>query len=77
MADTLAAMSMEQERRALEVDPVYAPLLLGVTNRPKSSLGRLVSNVVDIGAGIEVDVAATNKFLSQLLAFYRLAISFA
>ncbi len=76
-ADTLAALSMEQERRQLVADPAYAPRLLGITNRPESSLGRLVSDVVDIGAGIEVGVAATKTFLGQLLAFYGLAIAFA
>jgi glucosamine--fructose-6-phosphate aminotransferase (isomerizing) len=76
-ADTLAALAMEQERRRLVADPAYAPRLLGITNRPESSLGRLVSDVVDIGAGIEVGVAATKTFLGQLLAFYGLAIAFA
>ncbi len=51
--------------------------LLGITNQPESSLGRLVSDVVDIGAGIEVGVAATKTFLGQLLAFYGLTIAFA
>ncbi|MEB3307612.1 MAG: glutamine--fructose-6-phosphate transaminase (isomerizing) [Cyanobacteriota bacterium] len=76
-ADTLAALVMERERRQLLPDPSYAPRLLGITNRPESSLGRLVSDVVDIGAGIEVGVAATKTFLGQLLAFYGLAIAFA
>jgi glucosamine--fructose-6-phosphate aminotransferase (isomerizing) len=76
-ADTLAALAMEQERRQLVADPAYAPRLLGITNRPESSLGRLVSDVVDIGAGIEVGVAATKTFLGQLLEFYGLAIAFA
>jgi glucosamine--fructose-6-phosphate aminotransferase (isomerizing) len=76
-ADTLAALAMEQERRQLVADPRYAPRLLGITNRPESSLGRLVRDVVDIGAGIEVGVAATKTFLGQLLAFYGLAIAFA
>ncbi len=76
-ADTLAALAMEQERRQLVAAPAYAPRLLGITNRPESSLGRLVSDVVDIGAGIEVGVAATKTFLGQLLAFYGLAIAFA
>jgi glucosamine--fructose-6-phosphate aminotransferase (isomerizing) len=76
-ADTLAALAMEQERRQLVADPAYAPRLLGITNRPESSLGRLVRDVVDIGAGIEVGVAATKTFLGQLLAFYGLAIAFA
>ena len=76
-ADTLAALAMEQERRQLLADPAYAPRLLGITNRPESSLGRLVPHILDIGAGIEVGVAATKTFLGQLLAFYGLAIAFA
>ncbi|MEI8250941.1 MAG: glutamine--fructose-6-phosphate transaminase (isomerizing) [Synechococcus sp. ELA057] len=76
-ADTLAALAMEQERRQLVADPAYAPRMLGVTNRPESSLGRLVPHILDIGAGIEVGVAATKTFLGQLLAFYGLALAFA
>jgi glucosamine--fructose-6-phosphate aminotransferase (isomerizing) len=76
-ADTLAALAMEQERRHQAADPAYAPRLLGITNRPESSLGRLVDQILDIGAGIEVGVAATKTFLGQLLAFYALAIAFA
>jgi glucosamine--fructose-6-phosphate aminotransferase (isomerizing) len=76
-ADTLAALAMEQERRRAMADPAYAPRLLGITNRPESSLGRLVDQILDIGAGIEVGVAATKTFLGQLLAFYGLALAFA
>ena len=76
-ADTLAALAMEQERRQLIADPAFAPLSLGITNRPESSLGRLVPHLLDIGAGIEVGVAATKTFLGQLLAFYGLALAFA
>ena len=76
-ADTLAALQMEQKRRELIADPAFAPRLLGITNRPESSLGRLVPHLLDIGAGIEVGVAATKTFLGQLLAFYGLALSFA
>jgi glucosamine--fructose-6-phosphate aminotransferase (isomerizing) len=76
-ADTLAALAMEQERRELMADPGFAPRLLGITNRPESSLGRMVPHILDIGAGIEVGVAATKTFLGQLLAFYGLAIAFA
>ena len=76
-ADTLAALAMEQERRLAVADPAFAPRLLGITNRPESSLGRLVDQILDIGAGIEVGVAATKTFLGQLLAFYALAIAFA
>ena len=76
-ADTLAALAMEQERRQLLADPAYAPRLLGITNRPESSLARMVDHILDIGAGIEVGVAATKTFLGQLLAFYGLALAFA
>jgi glucosamine--fructose-6-phosphate aminotransferase (isomerizing) len=76
-ADTLAALAMEQERRSNLADPSQAPRLLGITNRPESSLGRLVPHILDIGAGIEVGVAATKTFLGQLLAFYGLTLAFA
>ncbi|MFN6134380.1 MAG: glutamine--fructose-6-phosphate transaminase (isomerizing), partial [Synechococcaceae cyanobacterium] len=76
-ADTLAALAMEQERRLAVADPAYHPKLLGITNRPESSLARLVPHILDIGAGIEVGVAATKTFLGQLLAFYGLSIAFA
>jgi glucosamine--fructose-6-phosphate aminotransferase (isomerizing) len=76
-ADTLAALAMEQERRRRLADPAMAPRLLGITNRPESSLGRMVDQVLDIGAGIEVGVAATKTFLGQLLAFYGLAVALA
>jgi glucosamine--fructose-6-phosphate aminotransferase (isomerizing) len=76
-ADTLAALAMERDRRQLVADPAYAPRLLGITNRPESSLGRMVDQVLDIGAGIEVGVAATKTFMGQLLAFYGLALAFA
>ena len=76
-ADTLAALAMEQDRRQLVADPAFAPRLLGITNRPESSLGRMVDQVLDIGAGIEVGVAATKTFLGQLLSFYGLALAFA
>jgi glucosamine--fructose-6-phosphate aminotransferase (isomerizing) len=36
-----------------------------------------VDQILDIGAGIEVGVAATKTFLGQLLAFYGLALAFA
>ena len=76
-ADTLAALAMEAERRRAHGDPAFAPRQLGVTNRPESSLSRQVTHILDIGAGIEVGVAATKTFLGQLLAFYGLAMAFA
>ena len=76
-ADTLAALAMDAQRREAHPDLAYAPRQLGVTNRPESSLARQVPHILDIGAGIEVGVAATKTFLGQLLAFYGLALAFA
>ncbi|MEC9029324.1 MAG: glutamine--fructose-6-phosphate transaminase (isomerizing), partial [Cyanobacteriota bacterium] len=76
-ADTLAALTMDAQRRQAHGEPAFAPRQLGVTNRPESSLTRQVPYILDIGAGIEVGVAATKTFLGQLLAFYGLALAFA
>ncbi len=76
-ADTLAALEMEVNRRNAYGDPSYSPRLLGITNRPESSLARQVPNILDIGAGIEIGVAATKTFIGQMLAFYGLALNFA
>ena len=76
-ADTLAALAMEEKRREEYGDLAFNSKQLGITNRPESSLSRQVSNILDIGAGIEIGVAATKTFLGQLLAFYGLAIAFA
>ncbi|MEM6253685.1 MAG: glutamine--fructose-6-phosphate transaminase (isomerizing) [Cyanobacteria bacterium P01_D01_bin.156] len=76
-ADTLAALEMEQTRRAAANQPAFAPRMLGITNRPESSLGRLVPNVVATHAGIEIGVAATKTFVAQLMAFYFLALELA
>tara|TARA_Y100001968_G_scaffold332367_1_gene390278 strand:- start:3283 stop:5190 length:1908 start_codon:yes stop_codon:yes gene_type:complete len=77
-ADTLAALTMEEKRReAYGKTSPYASKFLGITNRLESSLGRQVNNIIDIGAGVEVGVAATKTFLGQLLSFYALTITFA
>jgi len=76
-ADTLAALAMEAERRRAHADHAFGSRQLGITNRPESSLARQVEHILDIGAGIEVGVAATKTFLGQLLAFYALALAFA
>jgi glutamine---fructose-6-phosphate transaminase (isomerizing) len=75
-ADTLAALEMEQKRRS-ELLPQYQARLLGITNRPESSLGILVPNIIDTHAGIEIGVAATKTFVTQLIAFYCLALDLA
>jgi glutamine---fructose-6-phosphate transaminase (isomerizing) len=80
-ADTLAALDMEQTRRAQHVaqgaDAQYAPRMLGITNRADSSLSRLVPHIVDTHAGIEIGVAATKTFVAQLMAFYFLSLELA
>jgi len=72
-ADTLAALAMEKERRET-LDLKYQARLLGITNRPESSLGHLVPNIIDTHAGIEIGVAATKTFVAQVIAFYALSI---
>ncbi len=76
-ADTLAAIEMEQTRRTESGNQQLAPRMLGITNRPESSLGRLIPNIVATHAGIEIGVAATKTFVAQLMAFYFLALELA
>jgi glucosamine--fructose-6-phosphate aminotransferase (isomerizing) len=71
-ADTLAALSLAASRQL-----TGTPWLLGITNRPESSLGRLVPYVIDTRAGIEIGVAATKTFVAQVVAFYLLAFDLA
>lgn len=75
-ADTLAALEMEKERRK-EQEPKFQARLLGITNRPESSLGRMVPNIINTLAGIEIGVAATKTFVAQVMAFYALALDLA
>ncbi len=75
-ADTLAALAMEQQRRAGKPKN-YAAKLLGITNRTESSIANVVHQVIDIRAGIEIGVAATKTFVSQVMAFYFLALDVA
>ncbi len=90
-ADTLAALAMEKERRQGK-ESKYQARLLGITNRPESSLGHMVPHIIntlagiEIGvvphiintlAGIEIGVAATKTFVAQLMAFYALALDLA
>ena len=75
-ADTLAALDMDKTRRAGESGALRSRLL-GITNRPESSLGEMVDRVIDTQAGIEIGVAATKTFIAQLMAFYFLSIDLA
>ncbi|WP_414566212.1 MULTISPECIES: glutamine--fructose-6-phosphate transaminase (isomerizing) [unclassified Anabaena] len=75
-ADTLAALGMEKERRQGK-EAKYQARLLGITNRPESSLGLMVPHLINTLAGIEIGVAATKTFIAQLMAFYALALDLA
>jgi len=75
-ADTLAALAMEQQRRFSQL-PKLQPRLLGITNRPESTLAQMVPNIIDTHAGVEIGVAATKTFVAQLMAFYCLALDLA
>lgn len=75
-ADTLAALGMEKERRQGK-EPKYQARLLGITNRPESTLGQMVGNMINTHGGIEIGVAATKTFIAQLMAFYGLALDLA
>ncbi len=75
-ADTIAAISMEIKRRSSIEDTNFKPNLIAITNRNESSIGRLIPNIINISAGIEIGVAATKTFFAQLLSFYGLAIKF-
>ncbi len=75
-ADTLAALDMEKQRRVNQ-SPELQARLLGITNRPESSLGLMIPNIMDTHAGIEIGVAATKTFVSQLMAFYFLTFELA
>src|SRR4028118_2021522 len=75
-ADTLAALEMEKRRRIGQL-PKYEPRLLGITNRAESSLAPLVDRIIETHAGIDIGVAATKTFVTQLVAFYCLALDLA
>ncbi len=75
-ADTIAALEMERQRRMVAGDK-YSPRILGITNRPESTLATIVDQIVNTFAGIEIGVAATKTFLAQVMAFYILALDLA
>jgi len=75
-ADTIAALETEKNRRAI-LPSQYHARLLGITNRPESTLAHMVDQIINTQAGIEVGVAATKSFVAQLIGFYLLAIDLA
>jgi glucosamine--fructose-6-phosphate aminotransferase (isomerizing) len=75
-ADTLAALEAEKKRRS-GLDVKYASRILGITNRPESTLACVVDRIINTQAGIEIGVAATKSFVAQLMGFYCLALDLA
>ncbi|MBR8830688.1 MAG: Glutamine--fructose-6-phosphate aminotransferase [isomerizing] [Chroococcopsis gigantea SAG 12.99] len=75
-ADTLAALETEKYRR-VGLEDKYRARILGITNRPESTLANMVDEIINTQAGIEVGVAATKSFTAQLIGFYLLALDLA
>jgi glutamine---fructose-6-phosphate transaminase (isomerizing) len=75
-ADTLAALELERQRRA-SLENKFKARLLGITNRPESTINQIVDNIINTHAGIEIGVAATKTFVAQVMAFYFLALELA
>ena len=75
-ADTLAALEKERQRRS-NLESKFQPRLLGITNRPESTIAQLVDQVINTHAGIEIGVAATKTFIAQVISFYFLALDLA
>ncbi|AFZ36171.1 Glucosamine--fructose-6-phosphate aminotransferase (isomerizing) [Stanieria cyanosphaera PCC 7437] len=75
-ADTIAALETEKERRA-NLEPKLQARLLGITNRPESTIAQLVDQIINTQAGIEIGVAATKTFVAQVMSFYFLALDLA
>ena len=75
-ADTIAALESERARRA-NLEPKLQAKLLGITNRPESTLAQIVDRIIDTHAGIEIGVAATKTFIAQVMGFYFLSVDLA
>ncbi len=74
--DKALVVALSQSGETLDVisplEETNAPIL-AIVNRLGSTLARLASVVVPIGAESEIGVAATKSFLNQLILSYRLA----
>ncbi len=75
-ADTLQALALDQQRRAGR-SPELQACLVGITNHANSSLAQQVDVLLPTLAGLEVGVAATKTFTSQLVVFYLVALMLA
>ena len=75
-ADTIAALESERARRA-DLEPKYHARLLAITNRAESSIAQICDRIIDTHAGIEISVAGTKTFITQMISFYFLALDLA
>lgn len=48
---------------------------IGITNNPDSSITRIIDQIIYTGAGLEVSVASTKTFISQLIGIYLIGLS--
>jgi glucosamine--fructose-6-phosphate aminotransferase (isomerizing) len=74
-ADTLAAV--ERQKRNYALLKVSQPRLLGITNQLDSSLALQVDYTLPTFAGVEMGVAATKTFTTQLAVLASLALDIA
>lgn len=75
-ADTLDALKIDRQRR-LELPLPHQSYLLGITNQPESTIATLTDSILPTRAGVEIGVAATKTFLTQLIVLYCLALDLA
>ena len=48
---------------------------IGITNNPDSSITRIIDQIIYTGAGLEVSVASTKTFISQLIGIYLIGLN--
>lgn len=75
-ADTLQALKWERARRSRHPHDLQ-PYLIGITNQATSSLAKEVDVLLPTLAGVEVGVAATKTFTTQLVVLLGLALHWA
>ena len=75
-ADTIAALESERARRA-SLEPKFQAKLLAITNRAESTIAQICDRIIDTHAGIEISVAGTKTFITQMMSFYFLALDLA
>ncbi|TAF50897.1 MAG: glutamine--fructose-6-phosphate aminotransferase [Oscillatoriales cyanobacterium] len=77
LANIPTAVQYASEQRRAAFTDKFRSRMLGITNRTESSIAHMIPHVIHTHAGIEIGVAATKTFVSQLMAFYFLALDLA